>query len=100
MTEIRALKKVFKDPSSIYVNSTKSMVGHLLGGAGAVEAIATVQTILQEVAHPTINLEDPEADIDFYVSNKAHKLRVRHAMSNSFGFGGHNASIILSPYHP
>lgn len=100
MAEIRALKKIFNDPSKIYMNSTKSMIGHLLGGAGAVEAIATVQAILQHVAHPTINLEDPEPDLGFHVSTQAESLKVTHAMSNSFGFGGHNASIILSPYQP
>jgi 3-oxoacyl-[acyl-carrier-protein] synthase II len=100
MAEIRALKKIFSDPSKIYMNSTKSMIGHLLGGAGAVEAIATVQAILQHVVHPTINLEDPEPDLDFHVSTQAESLKITYAMSNSFGFGGHNASIILAPYQP
>jgi 3-oxoacyl-[acyl-carrier-protein] synthase II len=100
MAEVRALKKVFKQPSAIKMNSTKSMIGHLLGAAGGVEAIATIKAILDHQIHPTINLEDPEDDLEFDVPTKAEHFVVKKAISNSFGFGGHNASIILAPYRP
>lgn len=98
MAEIRALKKIFKTPSKIKMNGTKSMIGHLLGGAGGVEAIATVKAITDDVIHPTINLDDPESDLEFDIPTQAEKYRVDRAMSNSFGFGGHNASIIFGRY--
>ena len=81
------------------VSSTKSMVGHLLGAAGAVEAIATIKTIETGWIHPTINYAypDPVCDLD-YVPNKARQKDVRTAMSNSFGFGGHNAILIFKKY--
>lgn len=98
MAEINALKKVFKEPSKVTINSTKSMIGHCLGAAGGVEAVATVKAILTGVVHPTINLEDPEPDLAFHAPIKAEKLKVTAALSNSFGFGGHNATIVLGPY--
>lgn len=98
MAEVRALKKIFKRPSSIKMNSTKSMIGHLLGASGGVEAIATIKTITDQRIHPTINLENPEPDLEFDVPTQAENLIVNKAMSNSFGFGGHNASIIFAPY--
>ena len=81
------------------ISSTKSMLGHLLGAAGAVEAVATVKTIETGWIHPTINYEypDPACDLD-YVPNKARQKDVRVAMSNSFGFGGHNAIVIFKKY--
>lgn len=100
MAEVRALKKVFKNPAAIKMNSTKSMIGHLLGAAGGVEAIATIKAILDHRIHPTINLENPEPDLEFDVPTKAEEYHVKNAMSNSFGFGGHNASVIFAPYHP
>lgn len=98
MAEVNALKKVFKNPSKIKMNGTKSMIGHLLGGAGGVEAVATVKAITDGMIHPTINLENPEADLGFDIPTKAEKLQVKVALSNSFGFGGHNASLVLAPY--
>lgn len=98
MAEIRALKKIFHHPSSIKMNSTKSMIGHLLGAAGGVEAIACIKAITDHRIHPTKNLEDPEPELEFDVSTTAEEHKVRNAMSNSFGFGGHNASIIFAPY--
>lgn len=98
MAEVNALKKVFKNPSSIKMNATKSMIGHLLGAAGGVEAIATVKAITNGEIHGTINLENPEPDLGFDVPTQAEKYKVNKAMSNSFGFGGHNASIILASY--
>lgn len=98
MAEIQALKKVFSDPANIAINSTKSMIGHCLGAAGGIEAIATIKGILEGIIHPTINLDDPEPDLDFHVPKVAEKMDITAAISNSFGFGGHNASIIFSPY--
>ena len=98
MAEVRALKKIFKTPSSIKMNSTKSMIGHLLGAAGGVEAIATIKAIINNRMHPTINLDNPEPDLEFDVPTRAEEIRVNKAMSNSFGFGGHNASVIFAPY--
>ncbi len=100
MAEINALKKIFKNPSSIKMNATKSMIGHLLGAAGGVEAIATIKAITDHQIHPTINLENPEPDLAFDVPTKAEQWVVNKALSNSFGFGGHNASIVLAPYKP
>ncbi|MDH5293331.1 MAG: beta-ketoacyl-ACP synthase II, partial [Acidimicrobiia bacterium] len=79
------------------VSSTKSMTGHLLGAAGAVEAIASIRTITDGVVPPTINYEtpDPECDLD-YVPNTAREHQVDHVLSNSFGFGGHNVSLVFS----
>jgi 3-oxoacyl-[acyl-carrier-protein] synthase II len=81
------------------ISSTKSMIGHLLGGAGAVEAIATLLTINRGIIHPTINYEnpDPECDLD-YVPNTARRKDVSIAISNGFGFGGHNAVVVLKKF--
>ncbi|NLC77447.1 MAG: beta-ketoacyl-ACP synthase II [Clostridia bacterium] len=95
--ETMAIKKVFGERASqIPISSTKSMTGHLLGAAGAIEAIACLLAINRGVIPPTINYEnpDPECDLD-YVPNQARRAEVRVALSNSFGFGGHNASIVL-----
>ena len=98
--ETKALKIALGDHAyKIPISSTKSMIGHLLGAAGAVEAIATVLTINRGMIHPTINYEnpDPECDLD-YVPNTARRKDVRIAMSNGFGFGGHNAVVVLGKY--
>ena len=95
--ETNALKKLFKEHAyKVPVSSTKSMIGHVLGGAGALEGIATVLSIINQKAHPTINLEtpDPECDLN-YVPNKSVDVNINYAMSNNFGFGGQNASIIF-----
>lgn len=99
MAEIDALKSVFSEPEKIVMNATKSMVGHSLGAAGGIEAIATIKAIMEGIVHPTINLEDPEPGINFQVPTKAQKCDVKIAMSNSFGFGGHNATVLLAR-HP
>lgn len=99
-SEVRAIKSVFGEHApKLAVSSTKSMTGHLLGGAGGIEAIFTVLTILKGVILPTINYEtpDPECDLDF-VPNAARKANVRAAMSNSFGFGGTNASLVFKAF--
>ncbi|PIP11572.1 MAG: beta-ketoacyl-[acyl-carrier-protein] synthase II [bacterium (Candidatus Stahlbacteria) CG08_land_8_20_14_0_20_40_26] len=85
-----------KNARKVAISSTKSMIGHLLGAAGACELIACVLSMRDGIAHPTINLEnpDPECDLD-YVPNKARKIKIESSLSNSFGFGGHNSCIAL-----
>lgn len=99
--ETRAVKTVFREKAhSIPISSTKSMTGHLLGGAGGIETVFTALTIYHGIIPPTINLDNPgdECDLD-YVPHVARKRVVRRAMTNSFGFGGTNASLILGQ-HP
>jgi len=98
--ETAAIKKVFGEHAyKIGVNSTKSMIGHLLGAAGGVEAGYTALSLKNKVMPPTINLEhpDPECDLD-YVPNKARPAEVRYALSNSFGFGGTNGALLLKKF--
>lgn len=100
LSETLAIKKVFGSYAyRIPISATKSMTGHLLGGAGAVEAIFSVLSLVDQVAPPTINYEypDPDCDLD-YVPNEARPLRLRTAMSNSFGFGGTNAVLIFKKF--
>ena len=95
--ETRAIHTVFGDYAPrLPISSTKSMTGHLMGAAGAVEAIACVKALESGIIHPTINYEtpDPECDLD-YVPNEARTVHPRTALSNSFGFGGHNATLIF-----
>jgi 3-oxoacyl-[acyl-carrier-protein] synthase II len=99
-SETAAIKTVFGEQAyHIPVSSTKSMTGHLLGAAGGLEALICVKVLQDSILPPTINYEtpDPECDLD-YVPNHARRVKVQHIMSNSFGFGGHNASIIISRY--
>ncbi len=94
-TETKAIKRALGDHAyNIVVSSTKSMTGHLLGGSGGIEAVATVLAIANDQVPPTINLNnpDPECDLD-YVPNQSRKVMVNAALSNSFGFGGHNVTI-------
>jgi len=96
-TESRAIHKLFGARAyEVPISSTKSMIGHLMGAAGTVEAIVCAKTLETGVIHPTINYEtpDPECDLD-YVPNQSRKTDPRTALSNSFGFGGHNATLIL-----
>jgi len=98
--ETMAIKTVFgSHVSKLAISSTKSLTGHLLGAAGVIETIATAKTLVEGIVHPTINYEipDPECDLD-YVPNKARKLAVTAAISNSFGFGGHNVCLALKRY--
>lgn len=97
VSETRAIKRLFGAHAyKLAVSSTKSQIGHLLGAAGAVEAIATLMALERGILPPTINLEnpDPECDLD-YVPNRARPAKVQIALSNSFGFGGHNSAILL-----
>ena len=95
-----AVKNVFGERAySVPISSTKSVTGHLLGASGALEAVLSAQVLLAQVLPPTMNYEfpDPECDLD-YVPNTARSAALMHVMSNSFGFGGHNATLILSRY--
>jgi 3-oxoacyl-[acyl-carrier-protein] synthase II len=100
-SETAAIKTVFGEQAyNIPVSSTKSMTGHLLGASGALEALISVRTLIEGIIPPTINYQtpDPLCDLD-YVPNTSRTKRVKHVMSNSFGFGGHNATIILSSFN-
>lgn len=98
--ETKALKKVFGDHAyDLNVSSTKSMTGHLLGAAGAIEAIASIQALRHDVVPPTINFEEPDPDCDLnYTFNEAEERSVNLALSNAFGFGGHNTSLAFSAF--
>ncbi len=98
--ETLAIKKVFGEHAyKLAVSSTKSMTGHLLGAAGAVEFVATTLSIYENKVHPTVNYQnpDPECDLD-YVPNHMREMKVDVAVSNSLGFGGHNTSIVIKKY--
>lgn len=98
--ETEAIKNAFGDYAyDIHISSTKSMVGHLLGASGAVEAIATLLSIQNGIIHPTTNYEEPDPDCDLnYVPNNAINKTFNFALSNSFGFGGHNVCLAFSKY--
>ena len=98
--ETRAIKTVFKEYAySLPVSSTKSMTGHLLGGAGGIEMVFTALSIYEDIIPPTINYENQDEDCDLdYVPNTARSTKVEYAMTNSFGFGGTNATLILKKY--
>jgi 3-oxoacyl-[acyl-carrier-protein] synthase II len=98
--ETRAIKRVFGDHAyKLAISSTKSMMGHLLGAAGAVEAVICLKTMQEGVIPPTINYEtpDPACDLDC-VPNVARQADVRVVLSNSFGFGGHNATLVMARF--
>jgi 3-oxoacyl-[acyl-carrier-protein] synthase II len=97
IAEVLAIKQILGDHAyAIPVNSTKSLVGHLLGAAGAIESVVCALSIENGVVHPTINLDDPDpkCDLDF-VPHRKREMRIRYALSNSFGFGGHNVSLLF-----
>ncbi|MEJ2368086.1 MAG: beta-ketoacyl-ACP synthase II [Acidobacteriota bacterium] len=97
--ETIAIKRVFGSDTKIPVSSTKSMTGHLLGAAGVLEGIFCISAIRDQVAPPTINLVEPDPDCDLdYVPNQARAMKIEHALTNSFGFGGTNACLIISRY--
>jgi len=97
--EALAIKKVFGDYAyRIPINSTKSIIGHTQGAAGAVEAIATILSIDRQTIHPTINYENPDPECDLNYVTRRKRTKIRMALSNSFGFGGTNVSIIFKKY--
>jgi len=100
LAETKAIKSVFGAHTRIAVNSTKSMIGHLLGAAGAVEAIFTALSIHHQVSPPTINLDNPDEGCDLdYVAKTARNIAIDGALSNSFGFGGTNGTLIFRKLH-
>ncbi|TET65996.1 MAG: beta-ketoacyl-[acyl-carrier-protein] synthase II, partial [Candidatus Zixiibacteriota bacterium] len=100
ISETKAIKRVFGEHAyKMVINSTKSIMGHLLGAAGGVEIIATLMTMNSGVVHPTLNQEVPDRECDLnYVPNLKQEREVNYAILNSFGFGGHNISIVLKRY--
>lgn len=103
IAETKAIKEVFGEHAyNLNISSTKSMTGHLLGAAGAIEAIACVKAVQEDIVPPTINFEVEDENIDYklnFTFNKAEKREVRAALSNTFGFGGHNTSVIVKKYN-
>lgn len=101
VNEVKAIKEVFGEHAKkLVVNSTKSMTGHLLGGAGGVESVFTVMAVKNQISPPTINVQnqDPECDIDC-CANEAREMMIEYAMKNSFGFGGTNSTVIYKRWH-
>lgn len=98
--ETKAIKEAFGDHAyNLAVSSTKSLIGHLLGASGGLEFIATVLSVLHDRVHPTVNYENPDLECDLdYVPNTVQNRPVRAALTNSFGFGGHNVSLVLKKY--
>jgi 3-oxoacyl-[acyl-carrier-protein] synthase II len=98
--ETRAIKSVFKEHAyKLAVSSSKSMTGHLLGGSGGIEALFSAMAVYDDIMPPTINYENPAEELDLdYVPKVARKTRVNFAMSNSFGFGGTNATLLFKKY--
>jgi len=103
IAETKAIKEVFGEHAyNLNISSTKSMTGHLLGAAGAIEAIACVKAVNNDIIPPTINFEHEDENIDYKLNltlNKAEKRTVNAALSNTFGFGGHNTSVIVKKYN-
>ena len=99
--ETRAIRMAFGEAADkLYINSTKSMIGHLLGAAGGVEFIVCVKSILDGYIHPTVNSKEADEECDLnYVFGEAVETDVEYAISNSLGFGGHNASLLVAKYH-
>ena len=104
ISEVKAIQQLFGEHAyKLNISSTKSMTGHLLGAAGAVEAMVSVLSVKNDIIPPTINHQDDDKDenIDYnlnFTFNKAQKRTVRAALSNTFGFGGHNACVIFKKY--
>ncbi len=103
LCELIGIKSVFGDHmKNVSINATKSMIGHCLGAAGGLEAIATLKAIETGMLHPSINIDEPEEMLEGidYVPNVAKAKKITAAFSNSFGFGGHNSTLIFAPYNP
>ncbi len=97
---LQAISHVFHDCKGMKMNATKSMLGHCLGAAGAIEAVVCIKAITTGFLHPTLNLDDPESAVDMsrVVGKVKQQHQVRIALSNSFGFGGHNSAIVFGKY--
>ncbi|KAG9135955.1 hypothetical protein Leryth_024949 [Lithospermum erythrorhizon] len=101
LAEVNAIKKVFKNPAEVKINATKSMIGHCLGAAGGMEAIATIKAITTGWLHPSINQFNREPAVDFdTVANEKKQHEINVGISNSFGFGGHNSVVAFSAFKP
>ncbi|ONM59657.1 3-oxoacyl-[acyl-carrier-protein] synthase II chloroplastic [Zea mays] len=102
LKEYEAIVRCFRQNPQVWVNSTKSMTGHLIGAAGGIEAVASIQAIRTGWVHPNLNLENPEdtliQDVGVLVGSQKERCEVKVALSNSFGFGGHNSSILFAPF--
>ncbi len=100
LAETMAIKSAFGEHAyKLLINSSKSMIGHTLGAAGGIEAIAVIKMINDKIVHPTINLDTPDPDCDLnYVPNKAVSCDITYGLSNSFGFGGHNVTLVFKKY--
>jgi 3-oxoacyl-(acyl-carrier-protein) synthase len=100
ISETRAIKTAFGDLAyNIPVSSTKSMTGHMMGATGAMEAVFCVQAVRENIVPPTIHYHTPDPDCDLdYVPNQTRQIPVRIAVSNAFGFGGHNAVLVIRGY--
>lgn len=98
--ETIAIKNVFGDHAKdLFISSTKSMIGHTIGAAGAIESVVTILSLINGMVPPTINLENPDPELDLnYTPNEAKKADLKYALSNSFAFGGHNASLLFRKY--
>jgi 3-oxoacyl-[acyl-carrier-protein] synthase II len=101
-SETRVIKIAFGEEKAraTPISSTKGATGHCLGASGAIEAIASILAVRDDIVPPTINYEtpDPECDLD-YIPNESRKVPVEHALSNNFGFGGHNACLVIKKFH-
>lgn len=98
IAEVNAVKTVFGESKNLHVSSTKSMTGHLLGAAGAIEAIISIKAINDNIVPPTINMTEPDPEIPEEIQivfNKSLHKEVKTAMSNAFGFGGHNSTVVF-----
>jgi 3-oxoacyl-[acyl-carrier-protein] synthase II len=95
--ETQAVKRVFGEHAKqVSISSTKSQLGHTLGASGGIEMVATIKALVAGAIPPTINLTNPDPDCDLdYTANEARERKFAYAMSNSFGFGGHNASVVI-----
>jgi 3-oxoacyl-[acyl-carrier-protein] synthase II len=102
ISETKAILEVFGEHAyKLNISSTKSMTGHLLGAAGAIEAITTIMAVVNDIVPPTINFKVPDPDIDQNLNltlNKSQNRKVNAAISNTFGFGGHNASVVIKKF--
>ncbi|MFM7324378.1 MAG: beta-ketoacyl-[acyl-carrier-protein] synthase II, partial [Nodosilinea sp.] len=100
-TETQAIKTALGEAAhQVAVSSTKSMTGHLLGGSGGIEAVATCLAVANDMAPPNLNLTDPDPECDLdYVPHHSRPLAIEVALSNSFGFGGHNVTLAFRKYH-